>query len=154
YTSLVEWSRAFNDIPVYLHAADREWIMRADPCIRLWEGASKEILPGMTLIRTGGHFEGGTVMHWAEGAAGKGAIMGGDLLQVVADRKSLAFMRSYPNYIPLGEKAVRAVAAAVAPFRYDAIYGAFWDRVITAHAKDAMERSVERHIRWLNSEAL
>src|SRR6266581_664538 len=28
YTSMVEWSRAFGGIPVYLHEADREWIMR------------------------------------------------------------------------------------------------------------------------------
>jgi hypothetical protein len=154
YTSMVEWSRAFGGIPVYLHRLDREWIMRADPSIQLWDGGTREILPGMTLIRTGGHFEGGTVMHWAEGAGGRGAILSGDLLQVVADRKSLGFMRSYPNYIPLGEKAVRAVAATVAPFRYDAIYGAFWDRVITSGAAKAMADSVTRHIRWLNSDAL
>jgi hypothetical protein len=48
----------------------------------------------MTLIRTGGHYEGGTVMHWAQGAGGRGAILSGDLLQVVADRKFLGFMRS------------------------------------------------------------
>src|SRR5579871_256243 len=130
YTTMVDWSRAFGGIPVYLHQSDSEWIMRPDPCIALWEGGTKEILPGMTLICTRGHFEGGTVMHWAQGAGGKGAILSGDLLQVVADRKSLAFMRSYPNFIPLGEKAVRAVAATVAPFDYDVIYGAFWDRVI------------------------
>ncbi len=154
YTTMVEWSRAFNDIPVYLNTADAEWVMRADPCLRLWEGDTKEILPGMTLIRTGGHFEGGTVMHWAAGGSGKGAILSGDLLQVVADRKSLAFMRSYPNFIPLGEKAVRAVAATVAPFDYDVIYGAFWDRVILTDGKKAVADSVERHIRWLNSEVL
>jgi hypothetical protein len=27
YTTMAEWSRAFGGIPVYLHAADREWIM-------------------------------------------------------------------------------------------------------------------------------
>ena len=154
YTTCVEWSRAFGDVPVYLHKADFEWIMRSDSCIQLWEGGSKEIAPDMTLIRTGGHFEGGTVMHWARGAGGKGAILTGDLLQVVADRKFLGFMRSYPNFIPLGEKAVRAVAATVAPYQYDAIYGAFWDRVISKHAKKAMVASVERHIEWLRRDAL
>lgn len=154
YTTAVEWSRAFGDIPVYLHKADSEWIMRSDPCIHLWEGKTREIEPGMTLIRSGGHFEGGTVMHWAQGAGGKGAILSGDLLQVVADRKFLGFMRSYPNFIPLGEKAVRAVAAAIAPFRYDAIHGAFWNRVIPANAQKAMDASVERHIKWLRSDAL
>jgi hypothetical protein len=154
YTTCVEWSRAFGDIPVYLHKADSEWIMRSDPCIQLWDGESKEIASGMTLIRTGGHYEGGAVMHWAQGAGGKGAILSGDLLQVVADRKFLGFMRSYPNFIPLGEKAVRAIAATVAPYQYDAIYGAFWDRVIPQHAGMAMDKSVERHIEWLQRDAL
>jgi glyoxylase-like metal-dependent hydrolase (beta-lactamase superfamily II) len=154
YTTMVEWSRAFGDIPVYLHKADREWVMRPDPCIHFWEGETKEVGPGMTLIRSGGHFEGGTVMHWAQGAGRKGAILSGDMLQVVADRKYIGFMRSYPNFIPLGEKAVRAIAATVAPFAYDAIYGAFWDRVIPANAQKAMYDSVERHIHWLHRGAL
>jgi hypothetical protein len=59
-------------------------------------------------------------------------------------------MRSYPNYIPLGTTAVRTIAARVAPFQYEAIYGAFWNKVIPAEAKAAMERSVARHIDWVN----
>lgn len=153
YTTLVEWSRAFGDIPVYLHAADREWIMRRDPCIRLWEGETREIAPGLTLVRTGGHFDGGTVMHWAQGCAGRGAILSGDLLQVVADRKHLGFMRSYPNFIPLGAAAVEAVAARVLPFAYDAIYGAFWNGIIPHDAKRAMAVSVARHLDWLERPA-
>ena len=33
-------------------------------------------------MRCGGHFEGGTVLHWAGGASGKGALLTGDILQV------------------------------------------------------------------------
>jgi glyoxylase-like metal-dependent hydrolase (beta-lactamase superfamily II) len=154
YTTMTEWSRAFGDIPVYLHKADSQWIQRSAPCLQLWAGETREIAPGLTLIRTGGHFEGGTVLHWAQGAQGKGAILSADLLQVTPDRKFLSFMRSYPNYLPLGEKAVRAVAASVAPYRYDAIYGAFWDRVISKDAKAVMDASVLRHIEWLNRDAL
>src|SRR6185503_6817292 len=97
YTAMVEWSHAFGGIPVYIHAADREWIMRPDPCLVTWEGERQQISPDMVLIRCGGHFEGGTVMHWAAGADGGGALLSGDLLQVVADRVHLGFMRSYPN---------------------------------------------------------
>ncbi|WP_159348633.1 MBL fold metallo-hydrolase [Roseomonas harenae] len=154
YTTQVEWSRAFGGIPVHLHAADREWVMRPDPCIQFWECETKEIAPGLTLIRTGGHYEGGTVMHWQQGHGGRGAILSGDLLQVVADRKHLGFMRSYPNYIPLGARAVEAVAGRVAPFAYDAIYGAFWGGVIPANAKRAMDVSVARHLEWLERPAL
>jgi hypothetical protein len=28
YATMVEWSRAFHDVPIYLHAADRAWVMR------------------------------------------------------------------------------------------------------------------------------
>src|SRR5918997_4550263 len=30
YSSLVEWSRALGGVPVYLHAADRQWVMCPD----------------------------------------------------------------------------------------------------------------------------
>ncbi len=130
YTTMTEWSAAFGDIPVYLHAADKPWIMRSAPCLELWRGETKEISPGLTLIRAGGHFEGGTVMHWAEGAGKKGALLSGDLLQVTADRKFVSFMWSYPNFIPLGGNAVQSIGARLEPWSYDVIYGAFWDRVI------------------------
>ncbi|MBR0654450.1 MBL fold metallo-hydrolase [Plastoroseomonas arctica] len=146
YTTQVEWSRAFGGVPVHLHAADREWIMRPDPCIELWEGDAKPLLPGVTLIRAGGHYPGGTVLHWAEA---KGALLTGDLLQVVADRAHVGFMWSYPNFIPLGAAPVRGIAARIAPYRYDAVYGAFWDRVILSGAEDAVARSVARHVDWV-----
>ena len=28
---MVEWSRALGGVPIHLHAADRQWVMRADP---------------------------------------------------------------------------------------------------------------------------
>lgn len=149
YTAMVEWSRLFGGIPIHLHAADREWVMRPDPCIAFWEGETKEIAPGLTLIRAGGHFTGATVMHWADGAGGRGALLAGDVLQVVADRKHIGFMRSYPNYLPLSAASVRALAQRVAPFSYDAIYGAFWTLVVPENARERMEISVERHISWL-----
>jgi hypothetical protein len=107
----------------------------------------------MVLIRCGGHFDGGTVMHWAAGADGRGALLSGDLLQVVADRTHLGFMRSYPNFLPLGAAAVQSIAARVAPFAFEAIYGAFWDRVIATGAKRALEVSVNRHVAWLDRDA-
>src|SRR3981189_1894446 len=82
YTTMVEWSRAFGGIPVYLHAADREWIMRPDPSLELLTGETKEIAPGLTPVHTGGHFEGGTIMHWAQGCAGRGALRSGECVRV------------------------------------------------------------------------
>ncbi|MET0879852.1 MAG: MBL fold metallo-hydrolase [Tardiphaga sp.] len=149
YTTMVEWSRAFGGIPIYLHAADKEWIMRPDACLELWTGETREIAPGLTLLRVGGHYDGGSILHWADGCDGRGALLSGDILQVVADRKHLGFMRSYPNFIPHGGSAVQTIADRVMPFRYDAIYGAFWNAVIPQGAKQAMQASVARHIDWL-----
>ena len=33
YSGMVEWSRALGGVPILLHEADREWIMRSDPAI-------------------------------------------------------------------------------------------------------------------------
>jgi hypothetical protein len=145
YTTMVEWSRAFADVPVHLHAADRAWIMRPDPAIRLWEGETLPLLPGVTLIRGGGHFPGGTVLHWAQGAGGRGVLCSSDILTVTTDRKFLSFMRSYPNLIPLPARTVEGIAAAVAEFPFDAIYGHFFDRVIPTGAKEVLRISVARY---------
>ncbi len=155
YTTMVEWSCRFGDAPIHLHAADRQWVMRPDACVAFWDSETKEILPGITLIRAGGHYAGGTVLHWEQaGPEGKGALLTGDILQVTADSRFLGFMRSYPNFIPLGAAAVRRVAASVSPFAFDAIYGAFWDRVISRDARQALDASVARHIDWLGRGAL
>jgi hypothetical protein len=149
YSTCVEWSRALGGIPVYLHAADRQWLMRPDDCIRFWEGETLEVAPGMTLIRCGGHFAGGAVMHWADGADGRGALLTGDVIQVAPDRTTVSFMRSYPNMLPLPARAVRRVAAAVEPFAFERVYGAFWGRIIPQDGHGAVARSAERYCRWV-----
>jgi glyoxylase-like metal-dependent hydrolase (beta-lactamase superfamily II) len=145
YTTMVEWARAF-DCPVYLHADDREWIMRPDSAIQLWEGDTNVLWDGVTLIRCGGHFPGGTVLHWAGGAAGKGIVCAGDILTVATDRKWLSFMRSYPNFIPLSAREVEYIGRAMAPFAFETIYGHYFDRVIARDAKSVVEKSVARYV--------
>ena len=46
YSSMVEWSRAFGSVPIYLHAADRRWVMRPDPAIEFWEGETGRCTTG------------------------------------------------------------------------------------------------------------
>ncbi len=148
YTTMVEWARVFG-CEVHLHSADREWVMRSDPAIRFWEGETKELLPGLTLIRAGGHYPGGTVLHWRDGAAGKGALLSGDILQVLPDGKRVSFMWSYPCLLPLPAHTIRDVAAAVAPYEFDRVYGAFWNREILGDGKRAIARSADRYIALL-----
>jgi hypothetical protein len=65
---------------------------------------------------------------------------------VTTDRKFLSFMRSYPNFIPLSASAVEGIAAALAPFDFDTVYGLFFDRVLGGGAKAALGASVVRHL--------
>jgi hypothetical protein len=82
-----------------------------------------------------------------------GAVLSGDTLQVVPDRRHVSFMRSYPNLIPLSAEVVEQIVARVAPYRFDAIYGAFPDREITANADEALKRSAERYIAAISGKA-
>jgi hypothetical protein len=145
YTTMVEWARAF-DCHVHVNAADKAWIMRPDSAIYLWESDTFRLWDGVTLIRCGGHFEGGSVLHWAGGAGGRGVICSGDILAVATDRKWLTFMRSYPNFIPLSRKEVERIGQAIEPFAFEMIYGHYFDRVIASDAKAVLEKSVARYI--------
>jgi glyoxylase-like metal-dependent hydrolase (beta-lactamase superfamily II) len=151
YTTMLEWSAAFGQAPIFLHAADREWVVQPGKAIEFWDGPRKELAPGITLVHCGGHFAGGTVLHWAEGAAGRGVLLSGDILQVTPDGM-VSFMYSYPNLIPLPAKAVQAIAAAVQPFSYDRIYGAWWDRQVASNAEAVAAGSVARYISAIASD--
>jgi glyoxylase-like metal-dependent hydrolase (beta-lactamase superfamily II) len=144
YSAMVEWSQAFG-APIFLHGADRQWVMRGDPAIEFWEGDTKEIAPGITLIRCGGHYEGGTVLHWAAGSGGRGALLSGDIVQVGPDKK-VSFMRSYPDLIPLDAGSVRHIAEMLEPWPFDPIYGAWFERIIPSGGKEALAYSARRYL--------
>ena len=149
YTTMGEWARAF-DCPIHLNAADKDWIMNPNPAVKLWNGDTFKLWDGVTLVRCGGHFPGGTVLHWAGGAGGRGVVCAGDILTVVTDRKWFSFMRSYPNFIPLSQREVEHIGAALKPFKFDAVYGHYFDRVIAKDAKQVLEKSVARYIGAIN----
>ena len=152
YTTMTEWSRAFGGVPIHLHEADRQWIMRDDPAIQLWKGDSKELLPGLTLICLGGHYPGGQVLHWAAGAEGRGALLSGDIVQVVLDNKSVSFMRSFPNYIPMSAPGVERIKRMLEPYPFERVHGAFMDRSIWKDGKGVVNRSADRYIRWIRGD--
>jgi hypothetical protein len=151
YTGMVEWAHRF-DCPIYIHADDAEWILRPDPAIELWEGKTRELGDGLTLICGGGHFAGGAMLHWASGAGGAGALLSGDIVQVIPDRNHVGFMYSYPNLIPLPVAAVQHIAAALEPFPFDHIYGAWWGRLVRRDGKGIVKRSAERYARAIRGE--
>ena len=151
YGTVVEWSRAFDHAPIYVPDADRTWVQRPDDSIVHWDGRV-DLLPGVTLIQCGGHFEGSAVLHWAEGGRGRGALLVGDTLTVVPDTRFVSFMRSYPNHIPLPAETVRYIVATVRPFRFDVIHGGWWDRTVTHDGTGAVERSASRYLRWMGAD--
>ena len=152
YTTMVEWSRAFGGVPIYIHALEREWVMRPDPAIVFWEGETLDLEGGLTLIRLGGHFPGAQVLHRAAGAGGRGALLAGDILQVVPDRRWVSFMYSYPNYVPLSAASVRRMVDALEPCAFETVHGAFMDAIVTGDGKAAVRRSAERYLRALEVE--
>ena len=151
YSAMVEWAERF-DAQIFLHAADREWVMRKNRRMQFWEGTKLSLWDGLTLINCGGHFEGGTVLHWSalsRDRGSKSALLTGDIIQVVQDRRYVSFMRSYPNLIPLGSAAIQRILERIEPFQFEQIYGAWWKANVLADAKAAVARSAERYLRWI-----
>ena len=153
YSSMLEWAEHF-DAQVFLHAKDRQWVMRKSPRIQFWEGTTSSLWDDLTLINCGGHFEGGTVLHWpaaSRGGGSKGALLTGDIITVVQDRRYVSFMRSYPNLIPLGPAAIRRILQRIEPFPFDQMYGGWWNANVLSDAKAAVARSAQRYLRAIAS---
>lgn len=112
-------------------------------------GETYPLKQGVTLHRLGGHFAGGTVLHWEQGAGGKGVLLSGDIIQVVADRRWVSLMYSYPNLIPLPVAVVQRIRDRVEPLAFERLYGAWWERVVAQDAHEAVLRSADRYIRAL-----
>lgn len=146
---MVEWSRAFGGVPIYLHEDDREWVQRPDPCITFWRGETHSLQNGLTLIRVGGHFPGFRVLHSAQSEHGQGSLFTGNQPQVCPDRRYVSFMYSYPNFVPLDAAAVRRIVSAVQPFPFARLYGAWRNFVVQGNAKEALRRSAERYVQAL-----
>jgi len=150
YGAMVEWSRAFAGAHIHVPEADMEWVQRPDGAVRPWSGAL-ELVPGVTLVQCGGHFEGSAVLHWKGGAGGRGALLVGDTMTVVQDVRYVSFMRSYPNIIPLPASEVRRIVDAVRPYAFDRVYGGWWDRVMPSGGIEAVERSAHRYLHWIGA---
>jgi hypothetical protein len=150
--SIVEYSHAFDNAPIYWHADNRVWVMRPDPAFEFWEGETCELWDRLTLVRCGGHFPGSDVLHWSAAADGKGALLTGDTMQVAQDRRFVSFMYSYPNMIPLNAKTVQHIVESVEPYDFDRIYGGWWDSIVKNDAKAAVKRSAERYIQAIREE--
>jgi len=143
FSSIVVWGRVFGNVPIYINAFDKKWLARADANIKLWDQATLTLWDDIQLIRCGGHFPGASVLFSPQN---KGMLLVGDTIQVSPDQKTVSFMYSYPNLVPLPKKEILQIQASVIDKPFDAMYGAF-GRYILSDAKKCMEFSVERYLR-------
>ncbi len=156
FGSVVEWSHALGNVPVFIHEENKPWMPRLDPVIHWWQGESLPVNAALTVIRCCGHFPGSSVLYWREAAAGKGALFTGDTILPVEDRRWVSFMHSYPNLIPVSKRAVEKIVAAIAPLDFDRIYGGPMygsgggRPIIQSGAKEVALRSAERYVKHLS----
>ncbi len=146
YASMVEWSHAFDQIPIYINTADRQWVMRSDRNIVFWEGDSLTCFDDLTLIHTPGHFNGSQVLHWPAGADQKGVLLVGDQPQISMNRRTVSFMYSYPNLIPLRPGAIQDIVETLLNYEFDRMYGGWFGRVIASDARSVLMRSADRYL--------
>jgi hypothetical protein len=144
YAACVEWADAF-DARILIPAADQQWIQRPSPRVELWADEIEPV-PGLTLARIGGHFDGAAVLHWPDGSDGRGALLTGDTITVVQDRDWVSFMWSYPNLIPLDAATVQQIAGRVERYQFDRVYGGWWGRVVVRDGAGAVRRSADRYV--------
>jgi glyoxylase-like metal-dependent hydrolase (beta-lactamase superfamily II) len=147
YSSMVEWSDALGGVPILLHEADRDWVRRLSKHVDFWSGNIHRLSKDVTLIRAGGHFPGSTVLHWQ--ASNRAVLCSGDALQVATDRRHVAFMYSYPNYVPMKTSEVRAMRERLSSYDYDDVYGYTWGRNIIGKGRAAVEASFDRHLQMV-----
>ena len=102
----------------------------------------------MTLICAGGHFPGGTVLHWAKGA---GTLLAADVLQVTPGAHRISFMWSYPNMMPLPAAAIRQIEERLRSWRYERIFGAFPGQDILAGGPAIVAHSAQRYMKLITS---
>ena len=149
YAAMVDWAERF-DARILLHEADRSWVMRPSERIEFWSGERLRFSDELELLRLGGHFDGGTVCLWQKGADGRGALLSGDIVQVVSDRDWVSFMYSFPNLIPLPAPEVQRIRSILDGLAFERVYGAWWDLVMLENAKAKVLRSADRYLRALS----
>ncbi|MCE3028293.1 MBL fold metallo-hydrolase [Salinicola sp. DM10] len=143
FSTMAAWGETF-DCPVYVHAADRDWVTLPSERLHFWEGEQIVPLPGLEVHCLGGHFPGASVLHWPA----RRLLLSGDTLLVTPDRMA-SFMWSYPNNVPLDATCVAAMGERLARLEFDSLYSAFAGREILLDADRVVAESVQRHCRAL-----
>jgi hypothetical protein len=70
---------------------------------------------------------------------------------VAMDRKSVSFMYSFPNLIPLAADKVCKIVNKVEPLQFNRLYSAWWDRHIMKDAERIVGVSANRYIKAISN---
>lgn len=111
----------------------------------------REVTTGLTLHRVGGHFRGQAVAEWATGNDGLGVLLAADAVFPNPDRRTVSFLRSYPNRLPLSGNVVQRLAAQLEGLHFDRLYNNF-GAVVPADAKAVLRYSADRHTAWVRGD--
>lgn len=112
--------------------ADSAWANRTSTPwadLKLLTEQKTELLPGVTAIKCGGHFEESLVLHWDN------LLFVADTLLMVRSAQnpdpakpgvaSYSFMWSIPNWIPLPPQKILQIWRAIKPYDFRATFGVF-----------------------------
>ena len=146
YGVQTEWASALGDVPVLVAERDREWLRRPSPLVELYD-ERRDVAPGLVLHRVGGHFRGQAVAEWRAGADGAGVLLAGDAVSPNPDRRSMSFLRSYPNRIPLSGNVVQRIATQLESLHFDRLYDNFGG-VTPSGAPVMLRASADRYAAW------
>lgn len=144
YGAIVTNSIKLGNVPIYLPEADRGWLLYPHENVKFFSGDTLDLGHGTSLIVTGGHFDGSALVHWPEGAGGKGALLTGDTMLIAQDRDWVSFMWSAPNRVNLGPKAISKIVAMTENLAYDRIHDGWWGSRIDRDARAKVAASAKR----------
>ena len=151
YAGMATWSQAFDDCPIYIHAADGSGC--STPArVLLCGGETREILPGITVINTGGHFDGRGRAALGRGAGGQGPAAQRRLVDRGHGSSLFELHVQLPELDPVvgrGRAAHRRQRAPVQ--RSNASTAPGMGGTCNRPGNDAVERSAERYIRFLRA---
>jgi glyoxylase-like metal-dependent hydrolase (beta-lactamase superfamily II) len=167
YTSSLTWAKALQT-KIFISHLDKQWFQRineglAKDLVVFFDSETYNLLPGITIIRCGGHFDGSCVLHWDRQKAGTpatiiqaaskdklpftGAVFCSDTFGPGMDRKTITFMWSYPNMIPLPPKDVLQIWHSMQPFQFDEIIGAWPGKYVDKDARANLLRSAKLFVK-------
>ncbi|EGX91587.1 metallo-beta-lactamase family protein [Cordyceps militaris CM01] len=135
YSTHLEWAREFA-CPVYLAEEDREWLNREDEDgrRRFVSGPEREILPGVHVVKLGGHFPGSSALHWNNNlfVGDSIGISQSGLVRSHHNHKHQTFFFHYafPNFIPLGPTAMLEMWKRLEKWDFTSVFSLFYQTTV------------------------